>query len=652
MPPFDRREFLKIMGAGAAATTGLLACSKGDDAATGTAPVPEPPAEVAVPGGAPEGFYDLPMQGTARILHITDVHGQLKPVYFREPNVNLGVGDAFGRPPHLVGNKLLDAMGLSENTPESYAYTYLDFENVAPKYGRTGGYAHIKTLLDKLREQAGGKQNTITLDGGDLWQGSGTSLWTRGIDMVEASNLLGLEVMVGHWEFTYREDEVLNNVSLFKGDFIGQNVRIKEDALFGDEYAAMTEKYDGRGLYDEDTGHAFRPYVIKEINGARICIVGQAFPRTANANPQEFFPDWSFGLREDDMIELVNGIRETEKPDAIVLLSHNGMDVDIKMAERVPGLNAVFGGHTHDGVPKPLEVKNVEGHTCLVTNAGSNGKYVGVMDFEFEGGKVKQLHYKMLPVITDWLPEDKEMNAYINQMRQTVYSDKIVESRSSELFYNKDRVGKTFDDILGEKLAIADRLLYRRGNFMGTWDQVLCNALRHEFGADVAMSAGVRWGTTTLEGDWITMEDVMSQCAITYGETYVTEMSGADLKTIFESVADNLFDPDPYLQSGGDMVRIGGLDYTIDPSRKLGERISNIIMDDGKPLDLDARYTVAGWASVNRTPEGPLMWDVVRNYILDNRDEDKILRLPKINYPVLVGVADNPGIADYGGKMS
>ncbi len=640
------------MGAGAAATTGLLACSKSEDAATGTAKVSEAPAEAAAPGGAPEGFYDLPMQGTARILHITDVHGQLKPVYFREPNVNLGVGDAFGRPPHLVGKKLLGAMGLQAQTPESYAYTYLDFENAAHTYGRTGGFVHVKSLLDSLREQAGGKQNTLTLDGGDLWQGSGTSLWTRGVDMVEASNILGLDVMVGHWEFTYRENEVLNNVSLFKGDFIGQNVRIKEDALFDDEYAAMTEKYDGRGLYDEDTGHAFRPYVIKEINGARICIIGQAFPRTANANPQEFFPDWSFGLREDDMIELVNEIRETEKPDAIILLSHNGMDVDIKMAERVPGLNAVFGGHTHDGVPKPLEIKNVEGHTCLVTNAGSNGKFVGVMDFEFEGGKVKQLHYKMLPVISDWLPEDKEMNAYINQMRQTVYDDKIIESRAPDRFFNKTRVGKTYEEILGEKLAIADRLLYRRGNFMGSWDQVLCNALRHEFGADISMSAGVRWGTTTLKGDWITMEDVMTQCAITYGETYVTEMRGQDLKTIFESVADNLFDPDPYLQSGGDMVRIGGLDYTIDPSKTLGERISNITLDDGRVLEMEETYTVAGWASVNRTPEGPLMWDVVRNYILDNRDEDKILRLPKINHPVLLGVADNPGIADYAGTLS
>ncbi|MGB5606711.1 MAG: metallophosphoesterase, partial [Gammaproteobacteria bacterium] len=512
----------------------------------------KPPIDKAGVAAGTADYYDLPMQGNARILHITDVHGQLNPVYFREPNVNLGVGDAYGRPPHIVGRKLLDYMGLKPDTMEAYAYTYLDFDASALKYGKTGGFAHIKTLLDRLRAQAGGKENTLTLDGGDLWQGSGTALWTRGVDMVEASNILGLDVMVGHWEFTYREDEVLSNVALFKGDFIGQNVRVKEDALFGDDYMKMVERYDGSGLYDEDTGHAFRPYVIKNVGGARICIVGQAFPRTANANPQEFFPDWSFGLREDDMISLVEDIHANEKPDAVVLLSHNGMDVDVKMAERVPGLNAVFGGHTHDGMPRPLEVKNVDGGTCWVTNAGSNGKYVGVMDFDFGDGGINGMHYRMLPVMADKLPADKEMTAYISQMRQTKYDEKIVESRASDRFYNKDRVGKTYEEILGEKLAIADRNLYRRGNFMGTWDQVLCNALRHEYQADVAMSAGVRWGTTTLKGEWITMEDVMTQCAITYGETSITEMQGRDLMNVLEGVADNLFDPDPYLQSGGD----------------------------------------------------------------------------------------------------
>lgn len=641
----NRREFLKLMGAGTAATL-VPGCSSDQDSAAKAGK------KAVVAGAMPSGFYDLPMKGNARILHTTDFHGQLNPVYFREPNVNLGVGDAFGRPPHIVGNKLLTAMGMGPDSPESYAYTYLDFDNAARRYGKTGGFAHVKTLLDKMREQAGGRQNTLTIDGGDLWQGSGTALWTRGVDMVEASNIMGLDVMVGHWEFTYKEEEVLSNVALFKGDFIGQNVRVKESSLFGDEYIAMVEKYDGRGLYNEDTGHAFRPYVIKNVGGARICVIGQAFPRTGNANPQEFFPDWSFGLREDDMIELVNGIRENEKPDAIVLLSHNGMDVDIKMAERVPGLNAVFGGHTHDGMPKPVEVKNVAGNTCLVTNAGSNGKYVGVMDFDIQDGKVKAMHYKMMPIITDWLPADKEMQAYIDQMRQTKYDTNVVESRNKDFFYNQDRVGKTYEEILSEKLAIADRTLYRRGNFMGTWDQVLCNALRDEYGADVAMSAGVRWGTSTLKGEWITMEDVMTQCSMTYGESYVSEMKGSDLINTLEQVADNLFDPDPYLQSGGDMVRIGGLDYTIEPLQTLGKRITNVRLDDGRLVEPDGVYTVSGWASVNRAPEGRVLWDIVRDHLIKRRGSDNVYRMDKINHPELIGVLNNPGIADYPGKAS
>ncbi|MCU7833758.1 MAG: 5'-nucleotidase C-terminal domain-containing protein [gamma proteobacterium symbiont of Taylorina sp.] len=641
----SRRNFVKMMGvSGTAAATIPALFPVSAIGQTG-----KTSSEMAK---TPEDFYNVPMQGNVRILHITDVHGQLNPVFFREPNVNLGVGDAYGRPPHVVGKGLLSHMGLKENSPEAYAYTYLNFENVAKIYGKTGGFAHIKTLVNRLRQQAGGKKNTLTIDGGDLWQGSGTSLWTRGIDMVEASNIMGVDVMVGHWEFTYKEEEVLSNVALFKGDFIGQNVRVKEDALMGDEYPALVERFDGSGLYDEDSGHAFRPYVIKVINGAKICIIGQAFPRTGNANPQEFFPDWSFGLREDDMIELVATIRAEEKPDAIVLLSHNGMDVDIKMAQNVPGLNAVFGGHTHDGMPKPVEVKNVEGNTCLVTNAGSNGKYVGVMDFDIQNGKLISMNYKMLPIITDWLPADKEMAAFIKQMRQTKYSDKIIESRAKKYFYNKKRLGRTFEEILNEKLAIADRLLYRRGNFMGTWDQVLCNALRHEFKADVAMSAGVRWGTTTLKGDWITMEDVMTQCAMTYGETYVSDMSGKDLMNILEGVADNLFDPDPYLQSGGDMVRVGGLDYTMDPKKPIYERITDARLDNGHLIEADKTYRVAGWASVNRTPDGRLMWDVVHDYIVSQRDKNNILNLPKINHPKLLGVKKNPGIADYPGELS
>lgn len=655
MPPASRREFIKLMGL--ASVPALVSCE------ADTPPEAQPPAPAVSPppkptppqvtDGEPDGFYNVPMKGDVRILHITDVHGQLQPVYFREPNVNLGLGDAYGRAPHLVGRSLLTEMNLKENSPEAYAYTYLNFNRAAKKYGKTGGFPQVKTLLDRLRKQAGGREKTLTIDGGDLWQGSGTSLWTRGVDMVEASNILGLDVMVGHWEFTYRDDEVLSNTSIFRGDFIGQNVRVKEDALMGDTYPAMVEKYDGRGLYDEDSGHAFRPYVIKEINGHRICIVGQAFPRTANANPQEFFPDWSFGLREDDMIELVSTIRENEKPDAVVLLSHNGMDVDIKMAKRVPGLNAVFGGHTHDGMPKPVMVKNAEGGTCLVTNAGSNGKFVGVMDFEFgDDGRLKNMHYKMMPVISKWLEADKEMAAYIRQMRSRKYDNRIIESRASDRFFNPDRVGKTYEEILSEKLAIADRTLFRRGNFMGTWDQVLCNALRYEHNSDISLSPGVRWGTTVPKGDWITMEDVMAQCAITYGETYVSEMSGEAIHNTLEGVADNLFDLNPYLQSGGDMVRIGGLDYDINPAGKLGERITNIRLDSGEALDPAKTYTVSGWATVNRTPAGRLIWDITRDYILANKDNDNVLRLPKINNPRVLRVSGNPGIADYQGDIT
>ena len=634
MPTMDRRTFLKFLAfsaAGSSVTLPWLNAAHAQDT-------------------LPKDFYSLPKKGQARILHTTDLHGQLLPVYFREPNVNLGIADAYGRPPHVVGKKLLEQMKLPQAGIESYAYTYLDFAEAAKKYGRMGGYSHIKTLLDSLRNDAGGQENTITLDGGDLWQGSGTSLWTRGRDMVEASNILGVDVMVGHWEFTYAEQEVLSNVALFKGDFIGQNVRVKEDSLMSDDYLAMVEKNEGRGLADEDAGYAFQPYVIKKVGGKRIAVIGQAFPRTANANPPEFFPDWSFGLREDDMRDLVKKVRTEEKPDAVVMLSHNGMDVDIKMGENVEGIDAVFGGHTHDGMPIPVEVTNKAGGKCLVTNAGSNGKFVGVMDFAIQDSKVN-MHYKMLPVISNALAADKEMEAYLTQMRNTKYDEKVVESRDEKQRFSKARLGKTYKEILEEKLAIADRLLYRRGNFMGTWDQVLCNALREEYKADVALSAGVRWGTTTLKGDWITMEDVMSQCSMTYAETYVNEMTGKQLLDVLEQVADNLFDPDPYLQSGGDMVRVGGLDYTIDPSKTLYKRITNVTLDNGDKIDPKKSYKVAGWAVVNRTPEGRLMWDVVRDYIKKNKGKDNVLALAKINNPTLIGVADNPGIADYAGKV-
>ncbi|MDP6103316.1 MAG: 5'-nucleotidase C-terminal domain-containing protein [Gammaproteobacteria bacterium] len=624
-----RREFVKILGAGSAA--GLI----GTGYANKTSLFGQ------------ENMYEMPKTGSARILHITDVHGNLLPNYFREPNVNLGFGETFGKLPHVVGNNLLKEIGVKPGSAEAYAFTYNNFEELAIKYGKTGGFGQIKSVLESLRESAGGRQNTLTLDGGDTWQGSGTSLWTRGADMVEACNILGVDVMVGHWEFTYKENEVLKNIGFFKGDFLGQNVRILEDALMEDEYISMTEKYDGRGLFDEDEGIPFKPYVIKNVGGHRIAVIGQAFPRTSNANPQKyFFPDWSFGLREDEMSELVEDIRENENPDAVIVVSHNGMDVDLKMASRVIGIDAIFGGHTHDGMPKPIEVKNAGGYT-VVTNAGCSGKYIGVMDLDIRDHKVSGYNYKMLPIITNLIKPDAEMVSYINKMRSTKYDENVVEARSSTMSNNPNRVGKTYNEILSEELCTTEQTLYRRGNFMGTWDQVLVNSLREEHNADFAMSAGVRWGTSVIAGHKVTMEDLMTNTSMTYGETNVSEMAGSQIRDILEGIAENLFVQDPYLQSGGDMVRMGGLDYTIDPAASLGERISNIKDDDGTPVDPNKLYKVAGWAQVSSIGNGRLMWDVAADYLR----KQKHLNLTKVNHPTIKGVKENPGIENYSGDL-
>ncbi|MDB2590544.1 5'-nucleotidase C-terminal domain-containing protein [Candidatus Thioglobus sp.] len=625
-----RRDFIKVLGAGSAA--GLIS-GCGNDA----------PAKLA----SQDNMYEVAKTGNARILHITDTHGNLLPNYFREPNVNLGFGPTYGQLPHVVGNKLLEQIGVKPGSAEAYAFTYNNFEELSAKYGKTGGFGQIKTVLDSLRDSAGGVKNTLTIDGGDTWQGSGTSLWTRGADMVEACNMLGVDVMVGHWEFTYKEEETLKNIGFFKGDFLGQNVRILEDALMGDKYATMTEKFDGNGLYSEDDAMPFKPYVIKNVGGHRIAVIGQAFPRTSNANPQKyFFPDWSFGLREDEMSELVADIRENEKPDAVIVVSHNGMDVDIKMASRVVGIDAIFGGHTHDGMPKPIEVKNAGGIT-VVTNAGCSGKYIGVMDLEIKDHKMVGYNYKMLPILTNFIKPDAAMVSYITKMRNTKYDKNVVEARSSTMSNNPDRVGKTYDEILTEKLCSTNQTLYRRGNFMGTWDQVLVNSLREEHDADFAMSAGVRWGTSVPAGHDVTMEDLMTNTSMTYGETYVSEMKGAQLKEVLEGIAENLFVQDPYLQSGGDMVRMGGMDYTIDPAAGLGNRISEMKDDEGTLIDPNKSYKVSGWAQVGSVGNGRLMWDVAADYLR----KQGTLDLKKVNHPTIKGVKTNPGIENYSGKL-
>jgi len=586
----SRREFLRLMGLAGAA--GMM------------------PASVFAAARQPSDLYEVPKFGNVSLLHITDSHAQLNPVYFREPNVNLGIGPAYNQPPHLVGTKLLDHFGIKPGTIEAHAFTYLNFDEAANKFGRVGGFAHLQTLVKRLRDDRG-PGNSLLLDGGDTWQGSGTAYWTRGKDMVGACNLLGVDVMTGHWEFTYLDEEVIANIGEFKGDFVAQNVKVTEDALFDYKF----EDFSG---FDEDAGTAFKPYVIKTVGGARVAVIGQAFPYTPIANPSRFIPDWTFGIRDDHMQKIVNQVRENEKPDVVVVISHNGMDVDLKMASIVTGIDVIFGGHTHDGMPAPSVVKNPGGKT-LVTNAGSNGKFLGVMDLDVKDGKVRDFRYRLLPVFSNLLPADKEMQAYIEQVRSP-YKSK-----------------------LEEELAVAEETLYRRGNFNGTFDQVICDALTKVNDAQISLSPGFRWGTTVLPGQKITMDNVMDQTCITYPETYRREMKGSEIKAILEDVCDNLFNKDPYYQQGGDMVRVGGLDYVCEPAAGFGKRISDMALDDGTKIDADKSYMVSGWATVGAKSPGRPVWDVVADYLRDQ----KTVKIDKLNTPKLVGVKGNPGIADY-----
>ena len=577
----NRREFLQLLAV--AAASGMALDSKS-----------------ALAGVAPANFYDVPRHGNVSFLHFTDCHAQLLPVWFREPNVNLGIGQALGKAPHIVGQDLLKRFGIKPGSAEAHAFTYLDFTEAAKVYGKVGGFAHLKTLVDKMRAQRPG---ALLLDGGDTWQGSATSLWTNAQDMVDACIKLGVDVMTPHWESTFGADRVVEIVNKdFKKaniDFVAQNI-ITND--FGDQ--------------------VFKPYTMKEMNGIKVAVIGQAFPYTPIANPRHMVPDWSFGIRDDNMQKWVNDAR-AKGAKVVIVLSHNGMDVDLKMATRVTGIDAIFGGHTHDGVPQPVQVKNAKGIT-LVTNAGSNGKFLGVMDFEVKGNRVASFKYRLLPVFSNLLPADPAMNAYIKAVRAP------------------------YESKLNEKLAVTDDFLYRRGNFNGTWDQLLVDAMMEVKGADAAFSPGFRWGTTLLPGDPITMERLMDQTAITYPQTTLTNMTGETIKTIMEDVCDNLFNTDPYYQQGGDMVRVGGIEYTVAPNQKIGKRISSMTIK-GKPVDAKKIYKVAGWAPVAEGATGEPIWDVVASYLRDK----KVIKGLKLNTPKIVGVGkSNAGIADYDGVVS
>jgi len=578
----SKREFLQVLSAASVAGMGLARWEQADAAR------------------AEAGLYDLPPLGSGpgqvSFLHITDSHARLKPIYFREPSVNLGIGAMRGEWPHLVGERLLKKAGIERDTAMAHAFTFIDFERAARRYGKVGGFAHLATLVKHLKAERPG---ALLLDGGDTWQGSATALWTSGQDMVDATKLLGVDIMTGHWEFTYgmeRVREIVDKELKGKVEFIAQNIKTND---FGDP--------------------VFAPYVMREMNGVPVAIVGQAFPYTPIANPRYMVADWEFGIQEPNMQKVVDEAR-AKGAQVVVLLSHNGMDVDLKLAGRVRGIDAIFGGHTHDGVPVAVQVANAGG-TTLVTNAGSNGKFLGVMDFEVKGGKVANHRYRLLPVFSNMLKPDPAMDALIAKVRAP------------------------YEARLAEKLAVTDGLLYRRGNFNGSWDQLLCDALMEVQGAQIAFSPGFRWGTSLLPGDAITRELLMDQVAITYPYATVNPMSGEAIKTILEDVADNLFNPDPYYQQGGDMVRVGGLEYSITPGERMGSRIADMRLA-GKPVEAGKTYTVAGWAPVSeeaRQAGGKPVWDVVETWLKSQPGGH--VKMRSVNTPKIVGQQGNPGLA-------
>ena len=543
--------------------------------------------------------YSLPKTGDIRLLHITDTHAQLEPIYFREPNVNLGVGSNKNMPPHLVSENFLNYYSINNNYLK-YAFTPLNFSEFASQYGKLGGYAYLKTVVDNLRNEADGK--ALLLDGGDTWQGSGLSLFTNGEDMVESSNILGVDVMTGHWEFTYGQSQFIKNIKKFKGEFVAHNISLTEEAQF-----------DGEEAYD-DFGHFQKPYTIKKISNHRIAIIGQAFPYTPIANPGRFVNNLTFGIRENELQELVNRINQNDKPDIIVLLSHNGVDVDKKLASRVKGIDIILGGHTHDVIPKPIEIIN-ERHRTIIINSGCSGKFLSVLDLDIHSKNSFDYRYNLLPI----------------------FSNKIQPSGNMTRFIQKKT--KPFERTLNEVIGYSNHELYRRGTFTGSFDSLLCKSLNSVMGSEISLSPGFRWGTSLPKNTDIKMSDIYNQTAITYPNTYRRELNGSTLKNILEDVADNIFNPDPYMQQGGDMVRTAGLIYDITPKNIIGKRISNLRLSNGNLIDPNKNYVISGWASVNQIETGKPIWEVAREYLQNN----KIYSSQDNEKPRILGESDNLG---------
>lgn len=576
-----RREWLSVLGAGYLANMPLARALEWDRQKAFSA------------------LYDIQRLGQVSFLHMTDCHAQLTPQYFREPDTNIGVGASTNRLPHLVAQPLLTQLGFKRGTAEAHAFSHLDFVDAAKRYGATGGFAHLGTLVKHLKATRPG---ALLLDGGDSWQGSATSLYTQGQDMAQACRTLGVDVMTGHWEFTLgqrRVEELLQTTLKGQLDFVAQNVRTTD---FEDP--------------------VFKPYVLKEQNGVLCAIIGQAFPYTPIAHPKYMVPDWTFGIQEQALQASIDEV-VAKGAKVVVLLSHNGLDVDVKLASRVRGLHVILGGHTHDALPRPIQVQNAGGQTW-VTNAGCNGKFIGLLDLEVNDSGVQKMAYHLLPVFSNLIAPDPEMASLISQLREP---------------YLKD---------LSLSYGLTEGLLYRRGNFNGSADQLILNALMQELDAPIAFSPGFRWGSTLLPGQSITKEWLMGLMATTYSNYTVSQLKGSDIHEVLEDVCDNLFHPDPYYQQGGDMVRVGGMTYSCHPYAKRGQRIQNLRLK-GQLMDPAKVYKVAGWASVNEPQESQgsrPIWTLVERYLggaLSTQSSPKALSPQRPQLPELKGVAQNQG---------